>query len=90
MTLDCGTCVHTAEGHRADGQCDVRYVDGARCYCPGYRPRMRLPAPDPSPAEQAVIDRFGIFAREERLTRLAADLNREIGRIQARATEAGR
>jgi hypothetical protein len=45
----------------------------------------RQPAPDPTPDEQAVIDRFGIWAHEERLTRLADDLNREIGRIQARA-----
>jgi hypothetical protein len=50
----------------------------------------RAPAPEPSPAEQAVIDRFGIFEREERMARLACDLNREIGRIQARATEADR
>jgi hypothetical protein len=38
----------------------------------------REPAPEPSPAEQAVIARFGIFDREECMARLADDLNQHV------------
>jgi hypothetical protein len=48
----------------------------------------RSPAPDPTPDEQAVIDRFDPFRRE----RVLADLQREIDRSIRRAlgTDPGR
>lgn len=56
---------------------------------PGFTRAARRPAPNPSPQEQAVIDRFGIFEEEGNGRRLAwfttAELEAEVRRRAADA-----
>ncbi|HET6915528.1 MAG TPA: hypothetical protein VFH56_05505, partial [Acidimicrobiales bacterium] len=57
-----GVPVNAARCH-----CGRPVPESSECGCCCGRhddPAVRTPAPDPSPAEQAVIDRFGIFDEE--------------------------